>query len=165
MGIMPVKKQVTQSSVRKPPPRPTAPPSRPLAPPTRTPAQGQNGGRTDTPKPIRPAPAPPGTDTDSDFFSSSPVTSVASTVSNYSLACLTWPEEDCQDTPLPSGNNVYQPPPVPTRRSILSSEPPQFAPPSLPSVFSTSAPPSEPPPAPPRIPDRPVPPPPVPRRW
>jgi len=159
---IPVKKQVTQPSVKKPPPRPSAPPSRPSAPPTRIPNHGQNGGRTDMPKPIRPAPAPPGTDTDSDFFSSSPVTSVASTVSNYSLACLTWPEDD--DIPVPSGNNVYQAPPVPSRTSILSSEPPPFSPPTLPSAFSTSAPPSEPPPALPRIPDRPVLPPPVPRR-
>jgi len=138
LSIKPEKKQVNQAPVRKAPPRPTAPPSRPSAPPTRTPGQGQNGGRTDPPKAIRPAPAPPGgADTDSDFFSSSPVTSVASTVSNYSLACLTWPEEESQDLPQQSVNYVYQPPPVPTRTSrscfsqpSLSTEPPNFPPPS-----------------------------------
>ena len=164
LSIKPEKKQSIQAPVRKAPPRPTAPPSRPSAPATRTPGQGQNGGRTDPPKAIRPAPAPPGgADTDSDFFSSSPVTSVASTVSNYSLACLTWPEEDSQDLPQQSVNYVYQPPPVPTRASrscfsqpSLSTEPPNFPPPSPspePPAFFLPSPFDEPPPfSPPSLP-------------
>merc|ERR1712130_776024 len=144
--------QFAHAPVKKPPPRPTAPPARPAAPPSRA-----TKGLTDPPKPSRPAPAPPGTDTDSDFFSSSsPVYSLASTVSNYSLACLTWPEDDDDGTTTTTVG--YQPPPVPsrTRRSctfpeppLPSCEPPQYSPPSLspnPPPFSPPSLSSEPPP-------------------